>query len=324
VKASELATLTGGVLAGSDREFLGVAPLAVAGPEHAAFSVDPPGGGGHAGVLLAREALPGTTTVLVADPRRAFALLLDRLFPEVHPPGVQTGAHVDPSARVHPEATVYPGAYVGPGAEVGSGAVVFPNAVILGASRVGPGCRVGPGAVVGYAGFSILSGPEGLRPVPQVGRAILEEGASLGANSCVDRAFLESTVVGARTQIDNLVQVGHNCRLGSDVVVVAQTGLSGSVTLEDGVVLGGQVGVADHVRIGRESQVGAQSGVPHDLPAGRRWLGTPALPAGLTARVWAALKELPELLRAIRRLERRVERLEDRAQAQPDRPVESP
>jgi UDP-3-O-[3-hydroxymyristoyl] glucosamine N-acyltransferase len=309
VRASELAALTGGQLFGEDRDFSGVAPLASAGPDDAAFSVGAVQSS-RACVVLAGEVVPGTTTVVVRDPRQAFAILLDHLFPETHPPGVQAGAHVETTARVHPKATVYAGAYVGAEAEIGAGAVIFPNAVVLAGSRVGPGCRVGPGAVVGYAGFAVIRGPEGVRPLPQVGKAVLEEGSCVGANSCVDRAFLEETVVGARAQLDNLVQVGHNCRIGQDAVLVAQTGLSGSVIVEDGAVLGGQVGVADHVRIGRGAQVGARSGVHRDLVAGQRYLGLPAEPASQTARVWAASKELPELLRAFRRLERRVEALE--------------
>lgn len=322
MKASALAALVAGVLHGQDREFQGVAPLDSAGPQDLAFTLAPPRVTPVAGVLLAAAPVDGCSTVVVSDPKLAFMQLLEVLFPEIHPRGVQAGAFVDPSARVSTEATVYPGAYVGAEVEVGPGAVIFPNAVLLARTVVGAGCVVGPGAVVGHAGFGVHPTPQGLVAVPQVGRVVLEAGARVGANTCVDRAFLNETRVGARTQIDNLVQVGHNCRLGSDCVVVAQTGLSGSVVLEDRVVLGGQAGVADHVRIGEGSVVGAQAGVPSDLPANGRWLGTPALPARETARIWAAWKELPGLIRKVRRLEQELGRLQAERGLQEDRSQE--
>ena len=309
MRASALASLVGGRLEGPDREFSGVAPLAEAGPEHAAYSTSVPSPATEAGVLLATEAVAQHTVVVVADPKLAFIVLLRHLFPEVHPVGVQPGAHVHASAVLEPDVTVYPGAYVGPDARIGEGSILFPNAVVMAGSVVGRHCRVGPGAVVGHAGFSLHPTAQGLEPVPQVGRAVLEDGVWLGALTCVDRAFLRETRVGAGSQIDNLVQVGHNCQLGRQVVIAAQTGLSGSVTVGDGAVLGGQVGVADHVTIGPGAQVGAQSGTNHDLGGGRRWMGTPALPLRLAARFFAARKELPKLLRRVRRLEKRLDAL---------------
>ncbi len=307
MRASALAEWVDGVLHGPDVEFVGVAPLAKAGVAHCAFAERLPVSS-DAGVLLVSEPVEGRCTVVVPDPRGAFVKLLRRLFPEVHPQGVQPGAHVDPTAKLGPGVVVYPGAYVGPEVQIGADTVILPNAVLLRGAVVGVGCVIGPGAVLGHAGFGLHPGPEGPEPVPQVGRVVLGDGVGIGANSCVDRAFLEQTSLGDRTQLDNLVQVGHNCQLGRGVVLAAQVGLSGSVTVGDGVIMAGQAGVADHVAIGAGSQLGGQAGVNHDLPPGERVMGTPAVPLRLFARVAAASKQLPELLRRVRRLEKLVER----------------
>jgi len=314
MRASEVAALTGGTLVGPDRAFEGVAPLESAGPDDLAFAVKPPASPPAAGVLLA-TAPAAPTTVVVADPKAAFVRVLGHLFPEVHPEGVQPGAWVHPSARLGRNVRVYPGAYVGPDVEIGDDSVVWPNAVILAGTRIGRACVVGPGAVVGHAGFGLHPTPDGPRPVPQVGCTVLEDGVNIGANTCVDRAFLEETRVGAGTQIDNLVQVGHNCHLGRNVVIAGQAGLSGSVVVEDGAVLGGQAGIADHVTVGRGARVGSQAGVHRDLDGDRAWLGTPAVGATLASRIFAAWKDLPDLLRRVRRLERRLEDHLDRSEA---------
>jgi len=311
MRASEVAALTGGTLVGPDRDVEGVAPLETAGPDDLAFATRPPASPPRAGVLLACGP-SAPTTVVVADPKLAFIQVLRHLFPEVHPEGVQAGAWVHPSARLGRNVRVYPGAYVGPDVEIGDDSVVWPNAVLLAGTRIGRACVVGPGAVVGYAGFGLHPTPEGPRPVPQVGRTVLEDGVNIGANTCVDRAFLEETRLGTGTQIDNLVQIGHNCHLGRNVVIAGQAGLSGSVVVEDGAVLGGQAGVADHVTVGRSARVGSQAGVHRDLEGDRAWLGTPAVGAALAGRIFAAWKDLPDLVHRVRRLERRLEDLLDR------------
>ena len=297
--ASELAALVGGALTGEDRAFVGVAPLNSASPSQAAYAEGAVPDGCHAGVLLARAAVPGRTVVVIDDPKAGFIRLLERLFPEVHAPGVMPGANVHPSAKIAASASVYPGVYVGPGCVVGEGTVLFPNAVLYPGTLVGRDCRIHAGVVLGADGFSYHRGSFGVVKVPQVGRVHVEDGVEIGANSTVDRAFLDETLIGAGAKIDNLVQVGHNSKVGRRAVLAAQSGLSGSVTLGDGVVLAGQVGVADHVEIGPGAVVGAQSGVSHDLAGGERYLGSPAVPLAQARRIYAIWKRLPELWRAV-------------------------
>lgn len=310
MRASELATLVGGTLHGEDRAFEGVAPVGRAGPRELAFT-----GGeaeGAAGVLLARAPVPGRTVVVAADPRLAFAKALQHLFPEVHPSGVQPGAFVHPGARLGEGVRVYPGAYVGPDCVLGDGVVVHPNAVLYPGVVLGPGTVVHAGAVLGADGFSYVPGPEGLVKMPQVGGLEVGADVEVGANACIDRGALDPTRVGDGSKIDDLVLVGHNSQLGRSVVLAGQVGLAGSTTVGDGAVLGGQAGSADHTVIGAGARVGAGAGVHKAVAPGETVLGRPAGPARDVRRVWAHLRELPELWRELRALRRRVAALERR------------
>jgi UDP-3-O-[3-hydroxymyristoyl] glucosamine N-acyltransferase len=137
---------------------------------------------------------------------------------------------------------------------------------------VHPGCRIG------QDGYAFLSTGKGHQKIPQLGRVIIQDDVEIGANSTVDRGSLRDTTIGEGTKIDNLVQIGHNARIGRHCLLVSQVGVSGSVTIEDHAALGGQVGVADHCTIGEGAQVMAKSGVICDVPPGEQWGGYPARP----------------------------------------------
>jgi UDP-3-O-[3-hydroxymyristoyl] glucosamine N-acyltransferase len=226
-------------------------------------------------------------------PRAAWATAALRLHrPRLHDPA---------SPPIHPDALIEEGVIlgrgttVGSGAQIGAGTIIGPNVSIGPGVAIGRGCRISAGAVIGYAligdnvwilantvigesGFGVALGPKGLIDVPQLGRVILQDGVSIGANSCVDRGAFDDTVIGENTKIDNLVQIAHNVVIGRNCVIAGHCGLSGSSVLGDGVQLGGRVGLADHVKIGSGARLAAASGLMRDVPPGESWAGIPARP----------------------------------------------
>jgi UDP-3-O-[3-hydroxymyristoyl] glucosamine N-acyltransferase len=225
--------------------------------------------------------------------------------------GVAPGAHVHPEARLEPGVHVDPGAVIGPNAEIGSGTIVGANASIGPGVRIGRDCAIGagvtlthalvgnrviihPGARLGQDGFGFAMGPGGHLKVPQIGRVIVQDDVEIGANTTIDRGASRDTVIGEGTKIDNLVQIAHNVVIGRHCVIVSGVGISGSTTLEDYVVLGGQVGVVGHLRIGMGSQIAGSSNVNRDVPPGSRWGGTPAKPVRAWFRELTTLARLAE------------------------------
>jgi UDP-3-O-[3-hydroxymyristoyl] glucosamine N-acyltransferase len=324
----EIAAIAGAPLpdsAAPDRRIVGVAPLETAGPDELAYMDNAKYADAlaatRAGVcLVARRfapKVPAATVALIApQPYRAYAQILARLYPSAARPGsgfgatgVSPGAFVHPTARLEHGVVVDPGAVVGPNAEIGSGTVVGAQAVIGPHVRIGRDCAIGPnasvlnaflgnrvilhpGVRVGQDGFGFAMSAQGHLKVPQVGRVIIQDDVEIGANTTVDRGSGRDTVIGEGTKIDNLVQIGHNVVIGRHCVIVAQVGISGSTTLEDFVVIGGQVGVVGHVRIGAGAQIAASSNVNKDVPPGARWGGTPAKPMREWFRELTTLKTL--------------------------------
>jgi UDP-3-O-[3-hydroxymyristoyl] glucosamine N-acyltransferase len=270
---------------------------------------------------------PNQLLLLVDNPSIAFARLCSRLEQALWP---------RPAAGVHPSAFVAPGALVAPSATIGPLCVVEAEAVIGEGSHlqaqvfVGRGARIGadcwlmpgvivaaecvlknrvrlqPGVVVGSDGFGYEYSQGRHEKVPQVGTVTIEDDVEIGANTTLDRARFSSTIVGEGTKIDNLVQVAHNVVIGKHCLICAQTGISGSTTLEDYVVLGGQAGIIGHVTLGKGAKVGAQTGVSGDLKPGAAVWGTPSRPHMFELRMQALRDRLPELFKRVSVLEKRV------------------
>jgi UDP-3-O-[3-hydroxymyristoyl] glucosamine N-acyltransferase len=322
----------------------GVAELAVAGPAQLAFYSNAKykkdlrvTRAGAVIVAQADEALvpPGAARLVADQPYVAFAKASALFHGELRAPaGVHERAFVAAGAEVEPSAAVLASAYVGPGARIGARTTLHAGVRVLDGAVVGEDCTLWPGAVVrercvlgnrvvlqpnavvGSDGFGFAFDPEGdgagpiHRKVPQAGIVRIEDDVEVGACSCIDRATLGETVIGRGTKIDNLVQIGHNVKVGLLSLIVAQVGISGSTELGMGVVLAGQVGVAGHVKIGDGTRVGGQSGVFNDLPPGVTVSGTPTRPQRDYLRSMAALHQLPDLMKEIRKLSQRVEELE--------------
>jgi UDP-3-O-[3-hydroxymyristoyl] glucosamine N-acyltransferase len=242
----------------------------------------------------AEQTPEGCAALITPNPLAAYARAAARLH---KPRRIEASfVNVHPSAVLEDDVTVAPGAVIGADARIGRGGYIGANAVIgvgvcIGrGGSIGPGASVGfaligdnvhilAGAVIGEAGFGVAMGAGGAIDVPQLGRVILQDGVSIGANSCIDRGMWDDTVIGENSKIDNLVQIGHNVRMGRNCAAAAHTGISGSAVIGDGARLGGRVGIADHVVIGDGAQLMAGAGVMGTIPAGETWGGFPASPA---------------------------------------------
>lgn len=285
-----------------DRLIQGVAALDQAGPADIAFFSDrkrmPALVATQAGACFLRaehegDAPTGCAVLITAHPQAAWAAAASRLFaPRRHEPlakalhpdvemeegvSIAPGVVIGQGARIGRGTRLAPGAVIGPGVAIGRDCVVGANAVV-GFALIGDRVAIHAGAVIGEAGFGAAPGPQGIVDLPQLGRVILQDGVTIGANSCVDRGALDDTVIGENTKIDNLVHVAHNVRIGRNCVAAAYTGISGSTVVGDGVAFGGKAGVADHLTIGAGASIGAAAAVFKDVPAGETWTGFPARP----------------------------------------------
>jgi UDP-3-O-[3-hydroxymyristoyl] glucosamine N-acyltransferase len=305
--------------AAEDRLFRGVAPLQDAGPEEVSFLENRRYtdllATTRAGVAIVQPALvgrvpPGCIALATPEPRVGWARVAALFFPEPPArPGCHPSAVVDPAAEVDPSTEIGPLAVIGAGARIGPGCRIGPAVVIGAGVVVGADCRIGahaslshalvgnrvnilPGARIGQEGFGFEPTPAGFLTVPQLGRVILEDDVEIGANTTIDRGSGPDTVIGAGSRLDNLVQIGHNVRLGRCCVIAGQAGISGSTVLEDFVQLAGQAGLTGHLRIGQRARIGAQAGVLADVPAGADVLGSPAQPVREFFRHVAFLRRL--------------------------------
>lgn len=223
--------------------------------------------------------------------------------------GVHPKANVDPTATIGPGTIVYPGVYIGPQAKIGRDCILYPNVVIYDHCVLGDRVIIHGGAVIGADGFGYATADGIHHKIPQIGNVVIEDDVEIGANSTVDRAALGSTLVGKGTKIDNLATLGHNVQTGPGCLIVAQAGVAGSTTLGHHVVLGGQVGVAGHIELGDGVMAGAQCGISNSVEAGQIVLGSPAMPIGLTRRIFAVWRDLPELPGRLKSIERQLEKL---------------
>jgi len=258
---------------------------------------------------------PGTNKVFikVKNADLAMSQVLELFAPapplfshEIHPTAV-----VDASATIGNGTRIGANCYVGPNVVLGECVTLYPNVTILDESTIGKNtviwsgavvrerCHIGdycilhPNCTIGADGFGFRPCPErGLAKIPQIGNVIIGNNVEIGANSSVDRGKFSSTILGDGCKIDNLVQIGHNSKLGKFCIMAGNSGLAGSVTLGNGVIIGGSSSIKDHLTLGNGVIIGAGSGVAADVPAGKTMLGYPAVEARTALKQWAILKRM--------------------------------
>ncbi len=219
-------------------------------------------------------------------------------------PNISAGAVLDRDVQVGRGSSIGHGAVVGRGVKIGADCRIYPRVVIYPGTTLGNRVVVHAGAVLGADGFGYVRDPESgeYLQFPQQGTLVIEDDVEIGANATIDRGALEETRIGRGTKIDNLVHIGHNARVGTQVVIAAQTGVSGSSTIGDAAIVGGQVGIADHVQIGPGVILGAQAGIPSQKKLhgpGVVFWGTPARPIRGYLKELAALARLAKPARSV-------------------------
>src|SRR5216684_1999943 len=270
----------------------------------------------------------------VKNPKLAFALMAEVLHPpkqrdpEIHHTAVLSAASkigddvfigafvcIGEHSTVGDRTQIRAGAKIGDNVTVGSDCVIHPNVFLEDGVTVGNGVILHAGVVIGADGFGYVRGEMGYHKFPQIGTVTIEDDVELGANTCVDRAALGRTRIGRGTKIDNLVHVGHNCDIGERVVIAAQTGISGSVTIEDDCIIGGQVGFGDHIRVQSGAIIGSKAGVlPGKIVRPGIWWGIPIQPLDEYKRLNAHVGRLPRMRQELKELLERVQKLESALQ----------
>jgi UDP-3-O-[3-hydroxymyristoyl] glucosamine N-acyltransferase len=329
----EIAQMLGGTLVGDGGVIIrGMAKIESAGPSDLSFVANVKYLAHlettRAGAVLVAPGVkaPTCTAIEVNDPYFSFLLLLERFHPRTVwlDPGVHPTAVVAPDARLGENVSIGAFSYVGPRSVVGAGTQIFPHAVIGADVQIGDHCEihshtslregvrlgnrvvVQDGAVIGSDGFGFAPTPDGYRKVPQLGVVQIADDVEIGANTTIDRATLGETTIGRGTKLDNLIQVAHNVTIGTDTVIAAQTGISGSAHIGDRCQIGGQAGIVGHVKIGNRVGIAAKAGVPGNIGDDEIYSGTPARPHALWKRIEASLTRLPDLFKRVRELEMAV------------------
>jgi len=277
------------------------------------------------------EKFPDRTLIEVKNPKLAFSLIGAALHPPVrrepaiHPTAVVADtADVALTAYVGPNVSVgeytHVGAYtrleagvvLGDNVSVGDDCVLHPNVVLYDGVSIGKGVILHAGVCLGADGFGYVRHDLGYQKFPQIGTVVIEDDVEIGAHTCVDRAALGRTRIGRGTKLDNMVHVGHNCDIGKNVVIAAQTGISGSVVIEDDAVIGGQVGFGDHTRVQSGAVIGSKAGIlPGKIVRPGVWWGIPVQPLDDYKRMNAHMNRLPQMRDEIKKLQKEVEELKE-------------
>ena len=318
VALGEIVDFVGGHYLGNrNRQIETVAPLAEAGEEHLSFLSNrkylPQLAQAKAGAILVPKDLEGEDKrwIRVDDPYFAMARIMARWFSaRPMPKGLSPKASIAPSARLGTNVAVGPFTTIGEnvvigdnvtifqnvsieaGSVLGDDSIIYPGVVIYDGTRIGCRCVIHAGVIIGSDGYGFAMHDGKHHKIPQIGIVRIEDDVEIGAGTTIDRAALGETVIGEGTKIDNLVQIGHNVKIGKHCLLVSQVGIAGSTELGDYVSVAGQSGFSGHLKIGNRVQVAAKSAVLEDVPDDTKVMGSPAMPFNEFARRHATLKRL--------------------------------
>lgn len=334
MKVAEIAQLVGGELIGDgDGEITSVADLLSAQPGQITFfekDSELPATNASCVITQAEtRSVASVPRIVHAQPKLAFARVAEKLHPidwrsgwhetAVIPP--QLGESYDIRASfigafvsigegtyIGDSSMIYDGVRIGRNVSIGKCTIVCPGCVIYDGASIGNDCVIHAGTVIGADGFGyVRDGAKGYIKFPQIGNVVIEDDVEIGANCCVDRGALGETRIGEGTKIDNLVQIAHNVQIGKRVIIAAQTGISGSVVIEDDCVIGGQVGFGDHVHVQSGAVIGSQAGVlPGKIVRPGVWWGTPIQPLDEYKRQNAHVRGLERLKAEVKELKKQI------------------
>ena len=282
----------------------------------------------------AKELPKSLTLIRVADAYQSFARLLEYYnHLKNDKKGIEEGSFVDPAAdlgedvyvgafayisrgaKIGKGVKIYPQTFIGDDAVIGEGSVIYPGCKIYSDTIIGKQCVIHAGAVLGADGFGFAPNSENsYNKVAQIGNVVIEDHVEIGANTCIDRATLGSTVIKKGVKLDNLIQIAHNVEVGENTVLAAQVGIAGSTKLGKNVMMGGQVGVMGHLNIPQDVKVAAQTGIGGPVKKeGAVLQGSPAMDASKYQRSYVAYRRLPELMSKISQLEKEIEALKNQS-----------
>jgi UDP-3-O-[3-hydroxymyristoyl] glucosamine N-acyltransferase len=337
VRLQDVARLIGAVLEGDPDALVGnLAGIDKAGPGDLAFVANPryvrfvPTTGATAIICSPTVTAPGKNLLKVDNPYLAYAKVMQFIFPPKKQSGtVDSSAFVGRDVELGVNVTIYPFAFIGNGCRIGDNTTIYAGChlddqVIVGSDTliyanvsireqcvIGSRVIIHAGAVIGSDGFGFAKDGAKYFKIPQVGIVQIDDDVEIGANTTIDRAAMGTTWIQRGTKIDNLVQIAHNVVIGEDSAIVAQVGISGSTSLGNRVIMGGQAATVGHISIGDDVMVGARGGASADIPAGQIVSGAPHMPHRQWLRAIRSFEKLPEMRRTLAELERRIAQLEE-------------
>ncbi|MEN9919136.1 MAG: UDP-3-O-(3-hydroxymyristoyl)glucosamine N-acyltransferase [Bacteroidota bacterium] len=218
-------------------------------------------------------------------------------------------SYVSDYATIGDYTQIYPQVYIGEGCSIGANVIIHPGVKIYAGCKIGNNCILHSGAVIGSDGFGFA--PEGdiYKKIPQMGIVVVEDDVEIGANTTIDRAVMDATIIGKGVKLDNLIQIAHNVEIGANTVMASQVGISGSTKIGTHCMFGGQVGLAGHITIGNNVNIGAQSGIMSNIAADAQILGSPAIPVKNFFKSSVIFSKLPDMYRQIAQLEKEIKEL---------------